>query len=153
MKYLISPNEEHKLIETARRAMKNAYTPVTRFPVGASVLTASGKFFEGCNTQSVISGLGVCAERSAIDHAVVFGEYSYRAIAVISKLEEPIHPCGMCLQYIGEFSQIVDNDIALLMVGSTGNIIWSSVRELSHTIFGPLDLGLDISQYRVRRDV
>ncbi len=73
MKYLISPAEEHELIETARRAMKNAYTPVTRFPVGASVLTASGKLFEGCNTQSVISGLGVCAERSAIDHAVVFG--------------------------------------------------------------------------------
>ena len=153
MEHLISAAEEHKMIEIARRAMQNAYTPVTRFPVGASVLTVSGRLFEGCNTQSVISGLGVCAERSAIDHAVVFGEYSYRAIAVISKLEEPIHPCGMCLQYIGEFSQIVEDDIAILMVGSTGNIARSSVRQLSHTIFGPLDLGLDLSQYRARRDV
>lgn len=76
MKYLISPTEEHELIEAARRGMENAYTPVTRFSVGAALLTISGKLFEGCNTQSVISGLGVCAERSAIDHAVVFGEYS-----------------------------------------------------------------------------
>ena len=152
MEHLVNPAEEQKLVEAARRAMQNAYTPVTRFPIGAAVLTVSGKLFEGCNTQSVISGLGVCAERSAIDHAIVFGEYSYRAIAVVSKLKEPIRPCGMCLQYIGEFSQIVDDDIAILMVGSDGNTQWSSVRELSPAIFGPLDLGLDISHYRTRRD-
>lgn len=151
MDYLISPDEEHKLIETAHGGMRNAYTPVTRFPVGAAVLTISGKIFAGCNTQSVISGLGVCAERCAIDHAVVFGEYSYRAIAVTSNLKKPMCPCGMCLQYIGEFSQIVGEDIAILMLGSAGDIVRSSVRRLSHDIFGPLNLGLDLSPYREQR--
>jgi cytidine deaminase len=151
MEHRIRPAEEHQLIEAASAAMQNAYVPVTRFPTGAAVLTVSGKIFPGCNTQSVISGLGVCAERSAIDHAVVLGEYRYRAIAVTSRLENPISPCGMCLQYIGEFTQIVDDDIAIIMVGSTGNIVRSSVRQLSHEIFGPIDLGLDISDYRAKR--
>ena len=132
--------------------MRNAYTPVTEFPVGAAVLSVSGNYFEGCNTQSVISGMGVCAERSAIDHAVVCGEYCYSAVAVVSTLENPISPCGMCLQYIGEFSQVVDDDIGIIMVGSTGKILRSTVRTLSHAIFGPLDLGLDVSRYRNQSD-
>jgi cytidine deaminase len=153
MEHRISAAELRKLIEAASAAMQNAYVPVTRFPTGAAVLTVSGQIFAGCNTQSVISGLGVCAERSAIDHAVVFGEYCYRAIAVTSELEDPISPYGMCLQYIGEFTRIVEDDIVIIIVASTGNIRRSSVKQLSHAIFGPVDLGLDLSQYLDRRDV
>ena len=128
--------------------MKNAYAVVSGFPVGAAVLTTTGKIFQGCNTESVISGLGVCAERSAIDHAVACGEYLYQAIAVTSELEKPIAPCGMCLQYIGEFSQLADRDIEILMVGAAGEIRESSIRDMLPTLFGPTDLGLDVSRYR-----
>ncbi len=62
--------QEVDLIQAAKRGMANAYCPVTGFPVGAAVLTAAGNIYQGCNVQSVISGMGVCAERSAIDHAV-----------------------------------------------------------------------------------
>lgn len=128
--------------------MANAYCPITGFPVGAAVLSATGNIYQGCNVQSVTSGMGVCAERSAIDHAVACGEYCLAAIAVTSELEEPISPCGMCLQYIGEFSQVADNDIEIVMTGSTGKINRSSIVALSHRIFGPVDLGLDVSRYR-----
>ena len=128
--------------------MKNAYAVVSSFPVGAAVLTVTGKVFQGCNTESVISGMGVCAERSAIDHAVARGQYLYRAIAVTSGLEAPIAPCGMCLQYIGEFSQVADRDIEILMVGASGEIRESSIRQMLPVIFGPLDLGIDLSRYR-----
>src|SRR5438034_4694679 len=109
-----------ELIAAARQGMKNAYTVVSNFPVGAAVLTARGSIYQGCNTQSVISGLGVCAERSAIDHAVACGDYVFEAMAVTSELDTPIAPCGMCLQYIGEFSQVANHDIEILMVGSSG---------------------------------
>jgi cytidine deaminase len=92
--------------------------------------------------------MGVCAERSAIDHAVACGEYLYQAIAVMSELESPIAPCGMCLQYIGEFSQVADRDIEILMIGATGEIRESSIRQMLPAIFGPLDLGLDVARYR-----
>lgn len=144
----MTESEEADLILAAQRGMGNAYCPVTGFPVGAAVLTVKGGIYQGCNVQSVISGLGVCAERSAIDHAVACGEYCFTAIAVIAGLEDPISPCGMCLQYIGEFSQVASQDIEIVMVGSTGKIKRSSVVALSHRIFGPVDLGLDVGRYR-----
>src|SRR5262245_27454720 len=132
-----------ELIEAARRGMENAYAVITQFRVGGAVLTAKGNIYQGCNTQSVISGMGVCAERSAIDHAIACGEYMFEAVAVTSRLENPIAPCGMCLQYIGAFSQIVQGDITILMVGSTGIVNESSVYKMLPEIFGPLDLNLD----------
>lgn len=144
----LDPAVESSLLEMARRGMQHAYAPVSRFPVGAAVLTFKGNLYQGCNTESVISGMGVCAERSAIDHAVAMGEYRYRAIAVVSQLVRPIAPCGMCLQYIGEFSQVADADILILMAGADGTLRRSSVRSMAHALFGPLDLGLDISKYR-----
>jgi cytidine deaminase len=128
--------------------MKNAYAILNNFPVGAAVLTAKGTIYQGCNTQSVISGIGVCAERSAIDHAVACGEYIFQAIAVTSQLEAPIAPCGVCLQYIGEFSQVASYDIEILMVGSNGEVRESSISKMLPVIFGPLDLHLDVSRYR-----
>ncbi len=77
--------------------MANAYSIVNKFPCGAAVLTEKGNIYQGCNVESVISGMGTCAERSAIDHAVAHGEYGFKAVAIISKLGEPIKPCGMCL--------------------------------------------------------
>jgi homotetrameric cytidine deaminase len=138
----------NELIAAARAAMDNAYVIVNDFRVGAALLTAKGTIYQGCNTQSVISGMGVCAERSAIDHAVACGEYVFTAIAVTSRLEKPIAPCGMCLQYIGEFSQVANYDIEILMVGSTGAVRESSISNMLPVIFGPLDVGLDVSRYR-----
>ena len=137
------------LVTAAEVGMKNAFAILNNFPVGAAVLTSRGQIYQGCNTQSVISGMGVCAERSAIDHAVACGEYVFDAIAVVSKLEVPIAPCGMCLQYIGEFSQVAGHDIHILMVGSTGNIRESSIQKMLPVIFGPLDLGIDLSRFRL----
>jgi len=139
-----------ELIEAAKNGMHNAYVVVTNFAVGAAVLTRKGNIYQGCNIQSVISGMGVCAERSAIDHAIACGEYVFDAIAVTSRLENPIAPCGMCLQYIGEFSQIAQDDISIIMIGSTGKINESTVRRMLPVIFGPSDLNLDLSRYRDR---
>jgi len=144
----VNQEQRDQLIASAKLGMQNAYAIVSGFPVGAAVLTATGKVFQGCNTESVISGMGVCAERSAIDHAVACGEYLYQAIAVTSELERPLAPCGMCLQYIGEFSQLADRDIEILMIGATGEIRESSIHQMLPAIFGPLDLGLDVARYR-----
>lgn len=144
----MSPEQQAALISQARKTMANAYVPVADFPVGAAVLTVTGEIYGGCNSQSVISGMGICAERSAIDHAVVHGAYCYEAIVVVTNLEQPVSPCGMCLQYIGEFSQVADADITILMVGSGGKIQRSSVRTLTHAIFGPNQLGLDLSPWQ-----
>ncbi|MFT6834957.1 MAG: cytidine deaminase [Francisellaceae bacterium] len=141
---------EEKLIQAAAEAMKNAYCIISDFPVGAAVLTTKGNIYKGCNTESVISGMGVCAERSAIDNAVAHGEYCFTALAVTSNLVEPIKPCGMCRQYIGEFSQVVQQDIEVIMSGSEGELLRSSIRKLYPDSFGPEDLGVNLEGYRNR---
>ncbi len=139
---------KQKLINAAKEALNNAYCIVSNFPVGAAVLTSKGNIYKGCNTESVISGMGVCAERSAIDHAVANGEYRFVAIAVTSNKEIPIKPCGMCRQYIGEFAQVSQQNIKVIMLGSNGDEINSSIEELYPDSFGPADLGINLDRYR-----
>ncbi len=136
-----------KLIEKAEEAMNNAYVPRSNFPVGAAVLTTKGKIYTGCNVESVISGMGTCAERNAVDSAVAHGEYKFTVVVVVSNSVEPIALCGMCLQYINEFAQVGKNDIKLFMIGNKRKVIRSSVRKMLPSGFGPRNLGLDLTKY------
>ena len=63
---------ETQLLDAALRGMRNAKV-LWGFRVGAAVLADDGKIYEGCNVESEVAGLGVCAERSAIDHSVIHG--------------------------------------------------------------------------------
>lgn len=61
----------------------------------------------GCNVESWVSGLGICAERCAINHAVLHGNKRIREIAIVTdfKTETETKPCGACLQYIFDFAE------------------------------------------------
>ncbi len=97
-----------ELLEEAVKARKNAYSPYSKFRVGAAILLDNGKIFRGANIENASYGLTICAERSAICAANVEQKEPIKiiAIAVISdKEEKPILPCGACLQVIAEFVQ------------------------------------------------
>ncbi len=98
--------KEKKLLEEALKALNNAYV-LWGFGVGASVLAQDGKVYSGCNVESWISGLGICAERCAIHHAVLHGNKKIREVAVVAdvKNKSEIKPCGACLQYIADFAE------------------------------------------------
>ena len=94
---------DNELIQIARQYRENAYTPYSRFKVGAAVLTASGKFYGGCNIENSSYGLTNCAERTAIFKAVSEGEREFAALAVIADTDGPCSPCGACRQVIADF--------------------------------------------------
>jgi len=97
---------EKKLLEAALKGMDNAYV-LWGLKVGAAVLAEDGRIYEGCNVESWISGLGICAERCAINHAVLHGNKKIREVAIVTDAESnnaPI-PCGACLQYIYDFAE------------------------------------------------
>ncbi len=119
-----------ELISAALKVRENASVPLSRFRVGAAVLTASGQIFEGCNTESLIPVLGVCAERNAINHALIHGEREFIAVAVVSDLNLPLLPCGTCLQYMQEFARLEDRDILIIAEGRSGDRIITSLDEL-----------------------
>ena len=90
-----------KLMEAAKSAQKKAYCPYSRYPVGAAVLTESGRIYSGCNVENASFGLAICAERVAIFKAVSHGEKKVKALCVAAK---SARPCGACRQVIIEFA-------------------------------------------------
>ncbi len=135
-----------KLLLTARQVKQRASVPLSRFRVGAAVLTKNGRIFEGCNTECLIPVLGVCAERNAINHALIHGENSFLAVAVVSDLHAPLMPCGTCLQYIQEFARQDGGDILIIAEGSSGDRVITSLDELFKGGFPPETSVRDIQE-------
>ena len=100
-----------ELIRQATRAQKNAYAPYSKFKVGAAVLGASGKIYQGCNIENASYGLTICAERTAIAKAISEGEKGFKAIAIHTNAQPLTPPCGACRQFIREFGA----DIPILL--------------------------------------
>ena len=138
--------EADQLVLTALDALKNASVPLSRFRVGAAVLTQRGRIFEGCNTESLIPVLGVCAERNAMNHALIHGETGFFAVAVVSDLHSPLLPCGTCLQYMQEFARQQGRDILIIAEGRSGDRIVTSLDELFKGGFPPETTVRDIQE-------
>lgn len=91
------------LLEQARRAAAAAYSPYSKFRVGAVVVTADGTIFSGCNVENAAYGSSVCAEVTAITTAVASGARSISTVAVACLEDDECFPCGNCLQVMREF--------------------------------------------------
>ncbi len=87
----------------AREAMKRSYSPYSHYPVGAALLCADGRIFQGCNIENASFGLTNCAERTAMFKAISEGATEFTAIAIAATISEP-WPCGACRQVLNEFA-------------------------------------------------
>ncbi|AEE92121.1 Cytidine deaminase [Tepidanaerobacter acetatoxydans Re1] len=98
------PLDEKELVRKALSAMKNAYVPYSKFPVGACAVTADGEEVLGCNIENASYGLTICAERVALFKAYSEGKKDIVALAVAANVDEPVSPCGACRQVISELA-------------------------------------------------
>lgn len=92
-----------KLIKEAYEAKKYSYAPYSDFHVGAALLCASGKIYQGCNIENAAYSPTNCAERTAFFKAVSEGERAFVAIAIAGDKNEYLAPCGVCRQVMMEF--------------------------------------------------
>lgn len=91
------------LLAAAFKAATRSYSPYSKFPVGAALLTRTGKIVSGCNVENASYGLSLCAERTALATAVAAGHRRFKAIAVVGGRRKAVRPCGACLQVLAEF--------------------------------------------------
>ena len=124
-----------QLVETAVEVRRWAYAPYSNYPVGAALLTASGKIYDGVNVENAAYPNTICAERVAVFKAVSEGERSFQAIAVVTK--NGGSPCGACRQVLAEFGQ----EALVIIADESGKIYRQAlVKELLPEAFTPQDL-------------
>lgn len=100
----LSNKESTLLLEAAKAASVNAYTPYSKFNVGAALLTEDGTLYTGCNVENASYGLTNCAERTAMFKAVSDGHREFKAIAITCADKKIFpYPCGACRQVMSEF--------------------------------------------------
>ncbi len=92
------------LVGMGLTAWSKAYAPYSKFVVGAAVKCKSGAVLVGANIENRSFGLTICAERVAMCAAGAGREQDFVAIAVTADSDEPIVPCGACLQFPAEFN-------------------------------------------------
>lgn len=91
------------LLRAANAAMRNAYAPYSKFPVGAAVRAISGAIYSGANVENVAFPQGACAEAAALGALVTAGEATITAVAVVAERVDRCPPCGGCRQRLAEF--------------------------------------------------
>ncbi|MDO4296486.1 MAG: cytidine deaminase [bacterium] len=130
--------EKEKLMELARQAGKRAYAPYSHFPVGAALLSKSGRVYLGCNVENASYGATNCAERTAVYKAISEGETAFEAIAIAGQNAKTCAPCGICRQVLREFC--VPAEFLVYLEDGRGGIWTRHLEELLPLSFGPEQL-------------
>ncbi len=126
---------DQQLFDKASEAMQSAYTPYSRFRVGACVLADDGSMHQGCNIENASYGLTICAERAAVSAAVIHGRTKLVAVAIAGE-QGVAWPCGACRQVLNEFGP----DMRVLCGQAGQPFETTTLGALLPHAFGPSDL-------------
>lgn len=132
---VLTDEMRQKLIAAAIDARQWAYAPYSNYRVGAALLTASGRIYDGVNVENAAYPHTICAERVAVFKAVSEGEREFTAIAVVT--ENGGTPCGSCRQVLSEFG----GETVVYVANTNGSLVMdTTVADLLPGAFGPSDL-------------
>ena len=130
------PEADTKLVYAAREASKNAYSPYSKFNVGAAVLLQNGEIISGNNQENSVYPNGLCAERVALFYAnSKFPDSKVLAIAVSAEnfneiVPEPISPCGSCRQALMETEVRFQQKIRVILDSQQKILVFEGIDNL-----------------------
>jgi cytidine deaminase len=90
------------LRDEALGAMKKAYAPYSKFPVGVAALVDDGRIVTGCNVENASYGLTLCAECGLISSLIATGGGRLVAFSCVDIAGNALMPCGRCRQLLQE---------------------------------------------------
>lgn len=139
---IVSRSVVKNLVREAIEGMKFAYTPYSKFKVGAALLTKKQTIYTGCNIENAAYGSTNCAERTAFFKAISVGESEFAAIAIVGGKEGVITdycpPCGACRQVLREF--VDPKHFLVILAKSEEDYLLYFLEELLPMGFGPENL-------------
>lgn len=118
-----------KLIQKAIEGRSHAYTPYSKFKVGAALLLKNGQYITGCNVENISYGLTNCAERTTLFKMVSEGytKEDVVAMAIVADTALPVSPCGACRQVMAE---LLEKDTPIYLANIHLDYRKTSVEEL-----------------------
>ena len=126
-----------EMVKAAIRIRRKAYSPYSRFQVGAAVRTPDGSVYVGANVENA-AYQGTCAESGAIAAMVSDGKRRIVEVVVSGPGKIPCTPCGGCRQRIREFAGL---DTTIRVVNERGKAMGTwTLGELLPASFGPENL-------------
>ncbi len=114
--------DDKRVIDAARQACRNSFSPYSGLRVGAAALLESGAIVTGSNQESAVFPAGICAERNLLFHHAHSNPGD--RIVVMAVASEPAsdrecYPCGICRQTLLDVQQRQGRPIRLIMCGAT----------------------------------
>ena len=86
----------------AKRIMKSAYAPYSKFPVGVAALVDDGRMISGCNVENASLGVTLCAECGLVSALYATGGGRLVAAVCVDGSGNYLSPCGRCRQLLFE---------------------------------------------------
>ncbi|MYS80059.1 cytidine deaminase [Embleya scabrispora] len=120
------------LRDAATAAMRGAYAPYSKYPVGASALVDDGRIVSGCNVENASYGLTLCAECGLVSALHASGGGRLVAFCCVDGEGAVLMPCGRCRQLLWEHGG------AEMLLETKHGV--RPLREILPEAFGPGDL-------------
>ncbi|MEM1406546.1 MAG: cytidine deaminase [Bacteroidota bacterium] len=135
--------QDQDLIQRAREASKNSYSPYSQFRVGASARLNDGQVMSGSNQENASYPAGICAERVVLFHVnSSFPDKLVESIAVVARRADetkfkPVSPCGICRQVMLEVELKQNKPIRVILQSADGRwVVSKSTQYLLPFSFG-----------------
>ncbi len=110
---------EQRLLDSAKQACENSFSPYSKFRVGAAALLENGEIVSASNQESEVFPSGICAERALL----YFLQSNYasqiiKSIAIHSTTSDsPCMPCGACRQVLLDTQKRQKTNINVICFG------------------------------------
>ena len=118
-----------QLYQAALKAYQNAYTPYSKFNVGAAVLLKDGKIIAGSNVENASYGLSNCAERTTLfyTYSQEYRQEDISKFLVLANTKKPVSPCGACRQVMAE---LLNEDVEIILTNLNQDIMKVRITDL-----------------------
>ena len=129
IKKFLTQEEINTLILKARESINTVTNIHFEMPVGACILTKSGKYYTGCNIELSRLSPSLHAEQCAIVNAIVNGSKDFKALALYSKSKDNdlfITLCGSCREFLNNHCSF----LPIILVHKTGALMYEILHEL-----------------------